>query len=856
MKQLLSAVVFVLLTLGITLNLTAQSTKTDSLQQVLKSSSKADTNRVLTLLKLSKKLYAVDVDSTLKYAEKAHELSLQLNYTRGEAKSENILGACYYMKSDFAKAIEYFKKSLQTNEKLGNKPGLSDTYNNIGAIYKIEGNYPLALEYFQKSLTIDKERNHLAGIAASYSNIGIVYDMLEEHANALQYYLNALEYYKKANDMIGISDTYHNIGNNYFSQNMLPKALEYFQKSLELYRKLNNKSGIAWSYYNTGKVYRAQKKYDLAKEYFNKSLKLSMETGNKSQEAKNDKELGLLYLDLNKPDVANKYAAKAYAIARAIGDIELMRSVTETLSTSYAMLGQYKKAYQYHVEYKNLNDSIFNKDNVRKFTKLEYQYKYEKEKEAERLNQKRKEEILAKEMKYQAKLRRILIVSLLVAILIIIVFVWLYRDKKKANRLLQQKNKEILEQKALISKQNIEIKKHSDELLQHKNHLEEIVQQRTSDLVKAKEKAEESDRLKSAFLNNVSHEFRTPMNGIIGFSSFLTEPNLAPDIQEEYAGLINQSCRQLLNIVNDTVEISKVHSHQAEITKTPVNVVDIVNNTLDSFSDLAEQKSLKIKLLNAIDRADGEMVTDEYKFERIVWHLIDNAIKFSYSGQITITLKTTEQNQLFFQVEDTGIGIPASLQDKVFDPYRQVEVGNAKRFGGVGVGLSLTKAYVTMLGGEISLNSKEDTGTTVSFTLPIERVNDETDKSGKKPTGNINKKTILIAEDNELNYVLLETILSRFDAKLFHAWNGKEALEILDNEPDVDVILMDLKMPVMDGYEAVAEIRRRHPGIPVVAQTAYTVRSELEDLNKINFDGYVTKPIKISNLINVLKQVL
>ena len=760
------------------------------------------------------------------------------------------------MKSEYAKAIECFKKSLQTNKLLGNKSGLSDTYNNIGAIYKIEGNYPKALEYFQKSLTIEKELNNTAGIAGSYSNIGVVYDIQENYPNALKYYLKALEYFQKTNDIMGISDTYHNIGINYFSQKMYSKALEYFQKSLDIYKKTKNNSGIAWSYFNIGKTYRVQENYDKAKEYLQKSLKLSVEIENKSIEANNYKELSLLYLSLNKPKKANIYAKKAYLIADIIGDKELLKNTTKILATSFAKLGLYKDAYNYHVKYKNLNDSIFNKNNVRKLAKIEYQYKYEKEKEAERLNQKKKEEILAKELKFQRTLKYILITGLLVAFLIILLFVKLYREKKKANDLLIQKNNEILEQQELISKQNVEIKKRSDELLQHKNHLEEIVQKRTADLVKAKEKAEESDRLKTAFLNNVSHEFRTPMNGIIGFSSFLTEPNLSPDIQEEYAGLINQSCKQLLHIVNDTVEISKVHSHQTEVTKSIVNVVDTINNIINSFSDFVEQKSLEIRFHNTISRADAEIITDDYKFERIVWHLIDNAIKFSYSGQIVITLKKDEHNRLFFQVEDSGIGIPTNLQEKVFDPYHQVETGTAKRFGGVGVGLSLTKAYIKLLGGDISLKSEQNKGTSVSFTIPIEATQPKNPNDDKKPTGNINKKTILIAEDNDLNYLLLESILSRFETTLLHAWNGKEALEILNREPAVDVILMDLKMPVMDGYEAVAEIKRKFPGIPVVAQTAYTVHADLKELNKINFDGYVTKPIKISNLINVLKQVL
>ncbi len=856
MKRLINySIVFLLFTF-LNVNHTVGAVTIDSLRNALLSHSKADTNRVILSLKLSKEFFAINIDSTLKYAEIANNLSNELNYVEGAAKAQNILGACYYMKSNFTKAIEYFKKSLRKNEILGNKRGLSDTYNNIGAIYKIESNYPKALEYFQKSLTIEKKLNNTEGIAGSYGNIGIVYDILEEYPTALKYYLNALKSYQKAHDSTGISDIYHNMGIDYFSQKMYSKALEYFKKSNDIYKKLKNNRGIAWSYLNMGKVYRVQKKYNKAKKYFTHSLALSVKTGNKSLEAKNYVELSLLYLDLNKPQTANNYADKAYRIAKTTGDTELLRDVLGILSSSYAKLGLYKKAYTYHVKYKNLNDSVFNNDNIRKFTKLEYQYKYEKEKEAEKLNQKKKDEILAKEIKFQTTIKYILITSLIIAFIIILLFIWLYRDKKKANDLLIQKNKEILQQQDLISKQNMEIKKHSEELLEHKRNLEETVQKRTAELQKAKEKAEESDKLKSAFLNNVSHEFRTPMNGIIGFSAFLTEPNLSPDIQEEYASLVNQSCKQLLHVVNDTVEISKVHSHQTEVTKSVVNIVDVINNTIDNFSDFVEQKSLTIRFQNSIGKSNSEIVTDGYKIERIIWHLIDNAIKFSYSGQITVSLTTTDKNQLKFTVEDTGIGIPDELQEIVFDPYRQVETGNAKRFGGVGVGLSLTKAYVTMLGGSITLKSASGKGTAISVLLPIEKPDFDKATSGRKPTGNINQKTILIAEDNELNYLLLETILSKFETRLYHAWNGKQALEILEENPEIDVILMDLKMPVMDGYEAVSEIKRRHPGIPVIAQTAYTVHADLKELNKINFDGYVTKPIKMSNLINVLKRVL
>lgn len=847
------SIFFVFFVMGV--NLHAQTTEIDSLRSTLTNFTNIDTNQIKVLIRLSSRFYNINVDSALKYAQKAYSLSNSINYGYGKAKTLNLLGACYFKKSDYPKAVDYFKKSLTINDSLNNKPGLANTYNNIGASYKIQGNYPQALEYFQKSLSIEKALNHKTGIAGSYNNIGIIFDIQENYPKALKYYLKASDFYSELNDTLGISNAYHNIGVNYYTQGMYLKALEYFQKSLEMFKKQKNKSGMAWSYFNIGKIYRVKKQYTKAINFFQKSIKLSIETGNKSIEANNYKELGLLYLASNKPNKANFYAQKAYLIAKTIENTELLNSVTGILATSYAELGMYKKAYDYHVKYKNLNDSIYNNDNIRKLTKLEYQYKYEKEKEVEKLNQKKKNEIMVKELKFQTTIKYILILSLIIAIIISFLFILLYKDKKKANSLLTTKNKEILKQQELISKQNIEIKKHSEELLKHKNNLEATVQKRTAELLKAKEKAEESDRLKSAFLNNVSHEFRTPMNGIIGFSTFLTEPDLPPEIQEEYAHLLNQSCQQLLNTVNDTVEISKVHSHQTEVTTSVVNIVNLLNKVIDNFNDFVEQKSLKIKFYNNIEEPDSKIITDGYKLERIVWHLIDNAIKFSYSGQINVTLKTNKNNQLYFQVKDMGIGIPDELQNKIFDPYHQVETGLTKRFGGVGIGLSLTKAYVTILGGDISLKSIPEKGTSVIVTLPFKKIPADSKTDDKKPLGNINKKTILIAEDNELNYLLLESILLKFKTTLLHAWNGKQAIEILE-ENDVDVILMDLKMPVMDGYEAISEIKRRHPELPIIVQTAYTVHAELKDLNKINFDGYITKPIKVSNLINVLKQVL
>ncbi len=832
----------------------AQTAAIDSLENLLKNHPQADTTRVKLLLTLDKKLFRYDIDKTMKYANEIIELADKTNYLEAKAKALNILGACYYMKSDFSKAIEYFEQSLEASKILGIKESISDTYNNIGAIYKIQGNYPKALEYFQKSLTIEKELGHKAGVANTYNNIGIVYDIQKDFSKALDYYLKALKTFQELGDESGISDLYHNIGINYLSQGNYIKALEYFEKSFDIYQKNNNKNGIAWSYFNMGIVYREQNNYDKALDYFQKTLKLSIESGNKSMEAKTYKELSLLYLALKDYKKTDYYAKKAYAIAQKTGDIELMKNVTKVLAENYANLGQYKKAYQYHVIFKKLNDSLFNENNIKELTRLEMQYKYEKEKEAERLNQKKKEALLAKELEFQKTLKYILLAGLLISILIIALIVWLYRIKKKANKLLIQKNKEIMKQKDLISKQNSEIQAQSKELTKHKRHLEELVEQRTADLMKAKEKAEESDRLKTAFLNNVSHEFRTPMNGIMGFASILNEPGITEEARKNYVNLINKSCSRLLNIVNDTVEISKVQSNQEGVFKANTNVKDIVNDVLKDFKSSIVQKNIEVELNMNISDEEAIIKTDEYKLKRIIWHLLSNAVKFTFLGKITLAVQTTDDNRLQFLVEDTGIGIPSKLQKVVFEPFRQAETNEIQRFGGNGIGLTLSKAYIEMLGGRIWIESKPEQGTTVFFTIPIEK--EKVQEIEKEPVSDeaLYGKTILVAEDNELNYLLVKTVLADYKINMLHAWNGKEAVDIFSKEPNIDLILMDMKMPVMDGYEATRRIKKIKPSIPVVALTAYSMNLNIKGNLRDIFDNYISKPVTVQSLIQILKK--
>jgi len=872
----------------------AQTTEIDSLENLLQTHTSADTIRVNLLNETAKKLSRVNGDKSLEYAKESEILASELNYLKGKANSLQLIGVYHFYKSDHDISLEYLNKSVKLFEKLENEKGVSNCLNIIGLIYKMQTNYPKALEYFEKSLEIAKKSKNKDGIANCLNNMGAIYSNMGDFTKALEYYQNAsgifeelgdnmglascfnnigiifksqdnyslaLEYYKKTlaignelGDKRVISYCLNNIGIVYKNKGNYSMAMEYYQKALKIMQESKNKKGIAASLNNIGGVYSKQANYSKAIEYFKKSIKIEEEIGNSSGVCYSFTNIGDVYLQTNNYANALNYSLKGLKIANELNLLENQIEIHEQLSKIYSATKNYKKAYENHLLFKELSDSIFNEKNIKKTISLELQYKYEKEKKVAELEQQKKDAVTQKEIKYQKTIKNVFVAGLFVAVLIILLFYRIVRIKKKANKLLNLKNKEILGQKDLISEQKSEIQIQAEELAEHKEILEKTVKQRTADLIIAKEQAEESGQLKTAFLNNISHEFRTPMNGILGFTQLLINSE-STEKQDRYADIVNKSCTQLLSIVNDTVEISKVHSRQAKIYKSLINISSLVSETVNEFRKIALLKRIDIILEQKLKKVQLLIYTDKNKIKRILWHLIDNAVKFTHQGVISVSVQVIN-NYIQFQITDTGIGIPPEFHKKIFDPFRQVETGLARNFGGNGIGLSLAKAYIELLGGKIWLESEIDKGTTVFFTIPIEQsINKEIEKQ-TITTGEINNKIILIAEDNELNYLLVREIFFNYNIKLLRAWNGKEAVEIFTQEKRMDLILMDLKMPIMDGYEALKQIKSINPQIPVIAQTAYASDTDLEEIKSAGFDAFITKPISEDKLVQMIKQRL
>lgn len=409
---------------------------------------------------------------------------------------------------------------------------------------------------------------------------------------------------------------------------------------------------------------------------------------------------------------------------------------------------------------------------------------------------------------------------------------------------------------ASLLKQNLEYQQLNEE---HHATNEELnrslseIQSINSKLREAKKRSEESDQLKMAFLSNISHEIRTPLNGIIGFAEQLENASLSVSERIVYSKLIYESGQRLTAVINDIVDISLLQTQQAKLSPQPVDLVEVVSIVLLKFTESARQVGLTLTAdISAVDSlftvADGQRLT------QILAKLLDNALKFTPSGGVRIGLRPDSGNALFY-VKDTGIGISPEMQEAIFSPFRQADSNSWKNYGGQGLGLSIVRGFVELMGGRIWFTSRMGEGSTFWISIPLRTEEPVRAIPASGPVFKVRNDeviTILAAEDEMSNYVYLETILSKGPYRLIHALNGAEAIDLFKSNPQTSLILMDIKMPVMDGFKAFQVIKAFNPSIPVVALTAFAMADEAARIKEAGFDGYLTKPYRRADLLNII----
>lgn len=432
---------------------------------------------------------------------------------------------------------------------------------------------------------------------------------------------------------------------------------------------------------------------------------------------------------------------------------------------------------------------------------------------------------------------------------------------------------QVIKQRDKILEQNKEIRITQKELTLHKEHLEELVEKRTEELEEAnvqlqnaKEKAEESDKLKTAFLSNMSHEIRTPMNAVIGFAQLLKHPDISKELTNKYIEIIINKGNLLLNIINDIIDISKVEANKIEIVKSACNIDEILHDLYITFSkDIIFIEKTQVDLHYAKPDTEKEIIifTDPFRLKQILSNLIDNAIKFTHKGYVEFgysIITVNKQKLLKFYVKDTGIGIAANKINLVFNRFRQIDESHTREFGGTGLGLSISKELVDLLKGEISVETKIGGGSTFFVTIPYKnaKIIEKPDLKEKPKISDYNwkDKKILIVEDNISGYWLLESYLLETQVEIIYTSDGQGAVDICKSNPDIDLVLMDIQLPVINGYDATRYIRKFRKDLPIIAQTAYAMKEDAAKTKKAGCDDCIIKPIIKHELLIMMSKFL
>lgn len=448
--------------------------------------------------------------------------------------------------------------------------------------------------------------------------------------------------------------------------------------------------------------------------------------------------------------------------------------------------------------------------------------------------------------------KKILGIILIATILNLLIYLfyyrrWIYKPLKLITNSLETKDEKSMSQ----------LKKSHGEFVYIGNLFEENNKQRKQ-LEIAKQRAEESDNLKSAFLANLSHEIRTPMNAILGFSDLLNDESLSHSDKIEYLEIIRKSGKNLISIIEDLLEMSKIDSKQIAPNYTSLDLDKCISEVYNATRvTIPKEKNITFTIVKTTKSLKKNILMDEIKLKQILTNLLTNAIKFTISGHINIGCAVNEETKLIkIWVEDSGLGIDKVNTKLIFDRFRRVEDDFSIQLSGLGLGLSISKAYIELLGGTIAVKSARGVGSTFTINIPL--IYDETtpkasiDKSSYQIESTTHK-TILVAEDDDINFLLLEKILLLKNYHVIRAANGKVAVELCKDNLAIDLIFMDIKMPIMNGFEAFKMIRTFNQSIPIIANTAYSSPEDKEKIMNAGFTNYLSKPLNKEKIFDVLE---
>ncbi len=692
--------------------------RADSLITILEEHKTIDTLRINLINRVASELVISNPDLALKFALESYDLSDSLGYLKGKAISNKLTGRYFREKFDYNLALDNYKSALNIYQSLGDKRAICFCRSDMAYVYYLMGNYPKAIEFFydsrnialefndkrhviecsqmlgviyqmqgnypkstedlQKALLLAEEINDREFIADIYTNLGIVYMKQKNDSLAINTYQKAQKIYEELKNNKKLGSLYNNLGKIYEDENNLLKAAELYLKALQIEEKEGNKFGKMLSMNNFGSLYKKQNKLQGALNYYEQSLLLSKETGSKNVMSEIYLKMGEIYFETGKFDKALKLTENSLSIANEMGILEHQKLGYGQLSKIYSANSVFKKAYENHILFKKMNDSIFNEENIKEVVRLDYKYKYEKEKQEQELA--RYEEDIVKE-EQQKRVKVILYASIAGLILLTILLLgalFSYYDKRKTN----------LE----LIKQKKEIENKSNELI-------------TSNATK--------DKLFSIIVNDL----QDPFNNITNLSSLMARETaeLDPDVLSDFLKSIHKSANFANELLGNLTEWAKSQTNNLESESDRTTIKNIFNLANDSIERIANNKEITLNF--SFDK-NIDLYVDKNMINTVLRNLIFNAVKYSYRGGSVTIEAQSDENGLKISVTDYGVGIDNERVVKLFQITEKIASPGTENETGAGLGLLLCKEFIERLGGEITAKSEIGKGSKFSFTLP------------------------------------------------------------------------------------------------------------------------------------------
>ena len=725
--------------------------------------------------------------------------------------------------NNFEESRALAEEALELAIDFGDSKLIARSYNRLGVIYYYFTAYDKALEYYYKALKINEENEDSLAIAKDLNNIGLVYSEINSFDNALDHYKRSLEINIKYNNYNSIANNYNNLGIVYRHKNKVDSALFFYRKAVKLNEKEESIRSLAINYNNIGNIYADIGDQVKALEAFKTSLHFNKSIDHAYGQTRNYINLAEIGLEENNPDMARQYLDTAGLYIQGLKARDLYIEYYKVAIALAKSLGDREHLPELYEKYIAITDSL---NNVELSNRLQKQHTLHEisKKNAEIDVLRAKNDLQEAKLQKQRQFRILFLLILVLLFIILVLVVNRYRTKAKMSKELELK-----------------------------------VKKRTQDLAVAKEKAELSDRLKTSFLANMSHEIRTPMNAIVGFSSILGREGIPAEEKKAYQKHVSEQSKYLLRLLNDIMDASKIESGDFKLRKISFNLKNVIHRLQEEYEQRIHESQKPVKLkIKACDNLTDQIFFDSGRLYQVLDNLLDNALKFTEEGEILLEYRLEEGDpqSIFFRVRDTGIGIPAENQEIIFQRFRQLDESATRRYGGTGIGLAVCKGILQVAGCDLNVKSSPGEGAEFSFSIPYNPDTSDELKDVSSYSNSFKGKSILIVEDDKLVCEYITKVLGETGADLKFASNGRKALQMVKKKNGIDLILMDIRMPEMNGYEAARAIKDLRTDIPIIAQTAFVFSHDEETSLQNGYDDYLPKPIRPKNLMHMLNKYL